>query len=405
MKEVVIAGAVRTPVGTFGGALRDIPAQELGRIVFREVLDRTGIDPALIDDVIMSCAAQPSDAANIARVCALMAGVPNEVPGYTVQRNCAGGIEAISSAYRAIQAGDGDLFLVGGTESMSNVPYAAKKMRWGARLRHVEFTDMLWEGLTDPVINQIMGETAENLVERYGISREAQDEYAVRSHKKAFMATRMGKFRDEIVPVEVTKKVAGKEVAKEPITQDESINPALTVQKAALYPAIFRKGGTVTPANACPLNDAAAAMLVMTAEKAAELGLEPQARIVSYAYVGVDPAHMGIGPAYATPKALKRAGVKWEDIELIELNEAFAAQCLAVEIEMKNQGYNWNWDIVNVNGGAIALGHPIGATGTKITVTLIYEMARRGVRYGLSTMCVGGGQGGALILENLQNRQ
>lgn len=401
MKDVVIVSPVRTPVGAHGGALRSLRAQDLACIVFKAVLERTGIDPGILDEVILANIGQPSDAANIARVAALMAGVPIHVPAFTVQRNCASGMQAITSAYQAIQAGDGEIYLVGGTESMSNIPYILKGARWGYRLRHAELTDALWEGLTDPICGQIMGRTAENLVEKYNIPREKQDEYAVNSHKKAFMAQRMGKFNDEIVPVEVTKKVAGQEVAKEVITQDETINPGLTLQKAALYPAVFKEGGTVTPANSCPISDGAAAMIVCTAEKAAQLGLKPTARIVAYAYAGVDPAYMGIGPAYAMPKALKRAGLKLEDMDVIELNEAFAAQVLAVEIEMRNQGFDWDWSRVNPNGGAIALGHPVGATAAKLVATLTYEMQRRKARYGLETMCVGGGQGGCLILERI----
>jgi len=381
--------------------LRSLRAQDLAEIVFRAVLERTGIDPAVLDEVILGNIGQPSDAANIARVAALMAGVPIEVPAFTVQRNCASGMQSITSAYQAIQAGDGEIYLCGGTESMSNIPYILKKARWGYRLRHGELTDALWEGLTDPICGQIMGRTAENLAEKYGISREEQDEYAVKSHKKAFMAQRMGKFDDEIVPVEVVKRVAGQEVAREVIKQDETINPGLTVQKAALYPTVFKKNGTVTPANSCPITDGAAAMIVCTAEKAKELGLKPTARIVSYAYAAVDPAYMGIGPAYAMPKALKRAGLDLDDIGLIELNEAFAAQVLAVAIEMQNQGYNWDWEKVNVNGGAIALGHPVGCTAAKLVATLTHEMQRRKVRYGINTMCVGGGQGGCLILERI----
>jgi acetyl-CoA acetyltransferase family protein len=223
----------------------------------------------------------------------------------------------------------------------------------------------------------------------------------VKSHKKAFMATRMEKFKEEIVPVEIVKKVAGQEVARESITQDECINPALSVQKAALYPTVFKKDGSVTPANACPISDGAAAMLVMTAGKAKELGIKPEARIVAYAYAAVDPAYMGLGPAYAIPKALKRAGLKLEDMEVIELNEAFAAQVLADAIELKNQRYELNFDIVNPNGGAIALGHPVGATGSRQVATLLPELRRRNARYGMVTMCVGGGQGGALILERV----
>ncbi len=402
MKEIVIAGAVRTPIGAHGGALRSFRAQDLAEVVFRAVFERTGVDPSVLDEVILGNIGQPSDAANIGRVAALMSGVPVEIPGFTVARNCASGIQSITSAVQAINSDDGELFLVGGTESMSNIPYIIKNARWGLKLRHTELTDALWEGLTDPIANQIMGRTAENLVERYEISREEQDEYAVKSHKKAFMATRMEKFREEIVPVEVVKKVAGQEVARESITQDECINPALSVQKAALYPAIFKKeGGSVTPANACPISDGAAAMLVMTADKAQELGIEPEARIVAYAYAALDPAYMGLGPAFAIPKALKRAGLNLEDMQVIELNEAFAAQVLAVDIELKNQGYQLNFEAVNPNGGAIALGHPVGATGSRQVATLLPELRRRNAKYGMVTMCVGGGQGGALILENL----
>ncbi len=402
MKDIVIAGAVRTAIGSHGGGLRSQRAQDLAEIVFRAVFERTGLDPADLDEVILGNIAQPSDAANIGRVAALMAGVPIEVPGFTVARNCASGIQSITSAVQAINSDDGELFLVGGSESMSNIPYILKNARWGLKLRHSELTDGLWEGLTDPIANQIMGRTAENLVERYEITREEQDEYAVMSHKKAFTATRMEKFKDEIVPVEVVKKVAGQEVARESITQDECINPALSVQKAALYPAIFKEGGSVTPANACPISDGAAAMLVMTVDKAQELRIQPEARIVAYAFAAVDPAYMGLGPAYAIPKALDRAGLKLEDIEVIELNEAFAAQVLADDLELKNQGYELDMENVNPNGGAIALGHPVGATGARQVATLLPELRRRNAKYGLVSMCVGGGQGGALILENLK---
>jgi len=401
LKEVVIVSPVRTPVGAHGGALRDKRAQDLAAIVFKAVLERTGLDPAVLDEVIIGNIGSPSEAANIARVAALMAGIPIEVPAFTVQRNCASGMQSITSAYQAIQTGDGEIYLCGGTESMSNIPYVLKGARWGYKLRHAELTDALWEGLTDPICNQIMGRTAENLAEKYNISREEQDQYAVQSHKKAFMAQRMGKFDDEIVPVEVVKKVAGQEVAREKIIHDETINAGLTVQKAALYPPVFKENGTVTPANSCPISDGAAAMIVCTAEKAQALGLKPTARIVSYAYAAVEPAYMGIGPAFAMPKALKKAGLTLDDIDLIELNEAFAAQCLAVGKEMEAQGYNWNWDKVNVNGGAIALGHPVGCTAAKLVATLTYEMQRRKARYGIDTMCVGGGQGGCLILERI----
>jgi acetyl-CoA C-acetyltransferase len=401
MKDIVIVGGVRTPTGNHGGALRDKSAVELGVLVFKELIARTGVDPALFDDVIVGSGAHPSDAANIGRVMALLAGVPEHVPGYSVQRNCAAGMEAMISAYRAIAAGEGDLYLTGGTESMSSAPYLVRGARWGLKLRHTQFIDGIWEALTDPVCGLVMGATAENLAERYEISREQQDKYAVESHKKAFRAQRMEKFKDEIVPVEIIKRVGGQEVAREVVSQDEGVNPTLTVSKAALYPAVFKKGGTVTPANACPLNDAAAAVIVTTADRAAELGLKPRARIVSYAFVGVDPAYMGIGPAFAMPKALKKAGLSLDDMGVIELNEAFAAQVMSCGIEMERQGHNWDWKKVNPLGGGIALGHPIGATVIKLATTMMGEMEREGQKYGMVTMCVGGGQGGAMILENL----
>jgi acetyl-CoA C-acetyltransferase len=407
VKEVVLLGGVRTPVGTHGGALRDMRAQDLAKIVFQEVIKRTGIDVNLIDEVILANVGQPSEAANVSRVAALMAGIPEHVPAFTVQRNCASGLQAITSAYQAIQSGDGELYLVGGTESMSNIPYLIKGARWGLKLRHSVLTDALWEGLTDPIVNQIMGRTAENLAELHQITRQEQDEYAIQSHKKAFMATRQEKFKDEIVPVEIVKKVAGQEVAREQIVQDEGINPALSLQKAAMYPTVFKENGTVTPANSCPISDGAAAMLVMTAEKAKALGLQPWARIVAYDYAAVNPAIMGIGPAKAIPrlfaKMKKRGidGISFDDVDLIELNEAFAAQVLAVGRDLAANGFNWDWKKVNVNGGAIALGHPVGATGAKLTVSIMHEMKRCKARYGIVTMCVGGGQGGVMLIENV----
>ena len=397
MKEVVIVGGVRTPIGGHGGAFRTLTAQHLAALVFREVIDRVGIDAKLFDDVILGCIGQQSDAVNIGRVAALQAGVPVNVPGYTVQRNCVSGMESISGAYQAIQAGDGEVYLCGGTESMSTSPYVVRGARWGLKLRHDTFVDTLWEGLTDPVCNMMMGFTAENLAMMYGISKEEQDKFAVLSHKKAFRATRMGRFRDEIVPVRVIKVAAGQEVGYEDIVQDENINPTLNERKAALYPTVFKKGGTVTPANACPISDGASAVIVMTADKAKELGLEPLATIRSYAYAAIPPEIMGLGPAYAVPQALAKAGLKLADMELLELNEAFAAQSIAVGIELEDQG--WDWDKVNVNGGAIALGHPVGCTGTRLMVTLLHEMIKRDVSLGLITACVGGGMGGAMIVE------
>jgi acetyl-CoA C-acetyltransferase len=399
MKEVVIVSGCRTAIGKHGGVFRDIPAQDLAAHVFKEAIRRADIDPGVIDDVILGCIGQQSDAPNIGRVAALMAGIPAHVPGYTIQRNCVSGMMSISGAYQAIQAGDGDVFLCGGVESMSTAPYVVRGARWGLKLRHDTFTDTLWEGLTDPISDEIMGQTAENLAMMYDIRQKEQDEFAVKSHQKAFRATRMGKFRDEIVPFRVIKRVAGREVAHEDILEDECINPGLTVQKAALYPTVFKKGGSVTPANACPISDGAAAVVVMTAEKAKALGVEPLCRIRSYAYAGLPPDVMGLGPAFATPMALERAGLALSDIDLIELNEAFAAQAMAVGRELEDRG--WDWEKVNVNGGAIALGHPVGCTGTRFIVTLLYEMIKRDVPLGLATACVGGGLGGAMIIERM----
>jgi len=394
MKKVVIVGGVRTPIGSHGGAFRTLTAQHLAALVFEEVIKRTGIDAKLIDDVILGCISQQSDAPNIGRVAALMAGVPVSVPGYTVQRNCVSSMQSITAACQAIQAGDGEVYLCGGVESMSTSPYVVRGARWGLKLRHDVFVDTLWEGLTDPVCGQIMGYTAENLAMMYNITREELDKYAVESHKKAFMATRRERFREEIMPVRVSKKVAGQEVAYEDIIKDECINPTLTVQKAAMYPTVFKKDGVVTPANACPLSDGAAAVIVMTADKAKALGLQPLAAIRSYAYAAIPPEIMGLGPAYALPKACQRAGIDVSQLDLIEINEAFAAQTIACGMEL-----GWDWNKVNVNGGAIALGHPVGCTGTRVVVTLVNEMIKRDVPLGAVTACVGGGMGGAIVIE------
>jgi len=394
MKEVVLVDAVRTPVGNHGGMLRDFDATALAQIVMKGVLERTKIDPAIITEVIFGCVFQSSDAPNIARVAALKAGIPKEVPAYTVARNCDSGMDAIVNAWRGIQVGDGDVYLVGGVESMSNIPYLVRGARWGLKLRHSQLTDALWEGLTDPNCGQIMGRTAENLVEEFNLTRQQQDEFAVQSHKKALQAQTDGKFADEIVPVEVKKK-------KEKIllAQDETINPDLTLEKAALAPAVFKEEGSVTPVNACSISDGASAMLIMSAEKAKELGFTPLARIVAYGYAGVEPHRMGIAPADAVPTALRKAGLKLEQMDLIEINEAFAGQVLSVGAKL-----GWDWGKVNVNGGAIALGHPVGSSGCRIVVTLVHEMKRRNTdgvsaKYGLATLCAEGGQGCALIVE------
>ena len=394
MKNVVVVAGARTPIGNFGGALKDIPAQKLGELVVREVIARTALDPRLIEEVIMGCVGQFSDAANIARVIGLMAGLPIQTPAYSVQRNCSSGLQPFVNAFQNIQSQDADVQIVGGVESMSRAPYVTRDMRWGKRLRHTEFIDTLWEALTDPVCGQMMGRTAENLAEEFGIGREEQDQFAVESHRRAFRALREGRFKDETMPLSIPKSVAGRDVAPTVLTQDEGPNVGLSEQQLALYPPLFKEGGTVTAGNSCPLNDGAAAALVMSADRARELGLTPMGRIRGHAFIGVEPTRMGIGPAEALPLALKKAQVTLNDLDIIELNEAFAAQCLAV---MRVLGLKQ--ERVNVNGGAIALGHPVGMTGTRLVLTLLHEMRRREVALGAVTMCVGGGQGAAMVFE------
>ncbi len=393
-QEIVITHGLRTPQGLLGGALRDITAQQLGEWVVRELTNRSQIDHSIIDEVIFGCIGQFSDAPNLARVIALKAGLPISTPAYTVQRNCASGIQSVVNAFQNIQCEEGNVYIAGGAESMSKAPFVNRDLRFGKRLRHSELIDTLWEGLTDPICGQIMGRTAENLAEEFKISREEQDRFAVESHKKAFRATREGKFKEEIVTLSIPKKAAGKEVTPETFNQDEGPNIALTEQVLSLYPPIFKEDGTVTSGNSCPISDGAAAALVMTEKKAKELGFEIMGHIKAYAFAGVEPERMGIGPVLAVPKALKKAGLDLKDIELIEINEAFAAQTLSVGKMLK-----WDWEKVNVNGGAIALGHPVGVTGTRLIVSILYEMKRRDLKLGLATLCVGGGQGAAIVLE------
>ncbi len=394
MKEVVIVDGARTPMGVLGGALKDVSAQDLGAAVIKELVKRNNLKPADIEEVILGCVGQFSDAPNVARVSALLAGLPKEVTGLTVQRNCSSGMQALVSAYQNIQCGDADLQLAGGTESMSRIPFLNRDLRFGKRMRDSVMVDSLMEGLTDPVCHLVMGQTAEVLAEEFKIGRKEQDEYAVQSHKKAFRAQRENKFKEEIVPVMVPKKVMGKPVTPEPFSQDEGINAVLNEQSLAAYPTVFKENGTVTPGNSCGINDGACVMLVMSKEKADALGYKPLGFIRSYAFAGVEPERMGIGPALAIPKALKKAGLELKEMGLIEINEAFAAQVLAVD-----KALNMNREILNVNGGAIALGHPVGMTGARMILTALREMARRNVNLSVISMCVGGGIGGAMVLE------
>jgi acetyl-CoA C-acetyltransferase len=394
MKEVVIVDGARTPMGILGGALKDVSAQDLGAAVIKELVKRNNLKPADIEEVILGCVGQFSDAPNVARVSALLAGLPKEVTGLTVQRNCSSGMQALVSAYQNIQCGDADLQLAGGTESMSRIPFLNRDLRFGKRMRDSVMVDSLMEGLTDPVCHLVMGQTAEVLAEEFKIGRKEQDEYAVQSHKKAFRAQRENKFKEEIVPVMVPKKVMGKPVTPEPFSQDEGINAVLNEQSLAAYPTVFKENGTVTPGNSCGINDGACVMLVMSKEKADALGYKPLGFIRSYAFAGVEPERMGIGPALAIPKVLKKAGLELKEMGLIEINEAFAAQVLAVD-----KALNMNREILNVNGGAIALGHPVGMTGARMVLTALREMARRNVNLSVISMCVGGGIGGAMVLE------
>ena len=396
MKQVVVTAGARTPIGNFGGALKDVTPQRMGELAVREVIARAQVDPRIIDEVIIGSVGHTSDAYNVARVIALLAGIPVRTPAYSVQRNCSSGLQPFVNAYQNIQSEDADVQIVGGVESMSRAPFVSRDMRWGKRLRHAEFIDSIWEGLTDAFCGQLMGLTAENLAEEFGISREERDRFAVDSHRRAFKAIREGRLKDELFPVSIPKSVGGRDVAPVALTQDEGPNVGLTEQQLALYPPLFKEGGTVTAGKSCPLNDGAAAAMVMSAARAHELNCRPLGRLRSYAFVGVDPTRMGIGPAEALPLALTRAGVSLTDLELIEVNEAFAAQYLAVE-----QVLGLKRDRVNVNGGAIALGHPVGMTGTRLVLALLYEMQQRGAALGAVAMCVGGGQGAAMVLEQV----
>ncbi|NGQ94422.1 acetyl-CoA C-acetyltransferase [Brevibacillus sp. SYP-B805] len=389
MEPIVIVAAGRTPIGSFGGVLKDVSARKLAEVTIRGVIDKAGIDPGLIDEVILGNCIQRSDEANIARVAAIDAGLGKEVTGFTVQRQCSSGMQAIVSGFAQIALGDRDVVLAGGVESMSSAPYVLKNARWGKRIMHGEMTDAMWELLTDPHHRILMGETAERLADRYGITREEQDEVAYRSHRNAIRAIDSGTFKEEIIPVPIRKR--NETVFVE---TDEHPRRDVTLESLAALKPAFRDNGTVTAGNASGINDGASAVILMKESRAHALGLTPLARIVSYAWAGVEPDLMGYGPVPATKKALEKAGLSLADIGLIEVNEAFAAQYLAVEklLELPRE-------ITNVNGSGISLGHPVGSTGCRIVVSLIHEMKRRGVSRGLATLCVGGGMGMAMVVE------
>ncbi len=426
MKNVVIVDGLRTPFIKAWTDFAGIPAQTLGAIVTRELLERLNLPADIIDEVIIGNIAQPPEAANVARIIALEAGIPQNIPAMSVQRNCASGMEAIANAYYRIQADEGNVYLAGGTESMSRIPllFNEAATKWFGQLNKARTMGQrlgtmskfkfgflnpiigLQLGLTDGYCGLNMGETAEILAKEFNISREEQDQFAMLSHNKAEKATKDGILKEEIVPVPIPPKY------DRMIDEDNGIRQGQNMEALAKLKTVFdRRNGTVTAGNASQITDGAASVLVMTEEKAKELGLEPLGRIRSFAFAGLDPSRMGLGPAYATPLALDRGGISLKDIQLIEINEAFAAQVLANLQIFKSDDLSKkyldrdkacgevNQDILNVNGGAIALGHPVGASATRLIITLLKEMKRKDLNLGLATLCVGGGQGAAFVLE------
>jgi acetyl-CoA C-acetyltransferase len=388
--EIVIASAVRTAVGTFGGSLKDISPVDLGALVIKSALDQAALKPEQVDEVIMGCVLQAGLGQNVARQASIKAGLPNEVPCMAINKVCGSGLKSITLAAASIAAGDADIIVAGGTENMSAAPYLIAGARWGLRMGDSTMTDsMVKDGLWCAFNDYHMGMTAENLAAKYNIGRESQDQFALESQQKAQAAIESGRFKDEIVPVAVPQRKG------DPLLFAVDEHPRMTSMEALakLKPA-FKKDGTVTAGNASGINDSAAAVVVMSAKKAKELGIKPMAMIKSYASAGVDPALMGSGPIPSSRKALAKAGWSVSDLQLIEANEAFAVQALTVCQELE-----FDPAIVNVNGGAIAIGHPIGASGTRIFVTLLYEMQKRKAKRGLATLCIGGGQGIACTVE------
>jgi len=391
MRDVVIASAVRTAVGTFGGALRDIPAVELGKIAVQEALKRAKIKPEQVEEVILGNVLTAGQGQNPARQVLIRSGIPKEVPATTINKVCASGLKSVMMAAQVIKAGDAEIVMAGGMESMSMTPFLLSGARWGYRMNDGALIDgMIHDGLLDIFNRYHMGITAENVAEKFGVSRQDQDALAFRSQQNAGRAIKEGRFKDEIVPVLIPQK-KGDPVA---FQVDEHPRPTTTLEALAGLRPAFKKDGTVTAGNASGINDGAAAIVVMSAEKAKALGIEPLAKIKAYATAGVAPEIMGTGPIPSSQRALAKAGLTVKDLDLIEANEAFAAQAVYV-----NRTMGWDVEKVNVNGGAVALGHPIGASGARILVTLLYEMKKRKAHYGLATLCIGGGMGGALIAE------
>ncbi|CAN5414063.1 acetyl-CoA C-acetyltransferase [soil metagenome] len=391
-KEAVIISAARTPTGKFQGALKDFTAPELGAIVIREAIKRAGVDPALVDEVIMGCVVQAGIGQAPARQAALKAGLPPEVSALTVNMVCGSGLRAVALASQSVQLGDADFVVAGGMESMSNIPYALPQARDGYRLGNGTTLDLLiHDGLWCPFENWHMGNTGEVVAEKHQITRETQDDFAYNSHRKAYEAQQAGYFKDEIIPIEIPQKKGDSII----LDYDEPVRSDTTVETLGkLKPAFKKDGGTVTAGNAPGVNDGASALVVTSTEKAAELGVEPLARIVSYAVSGIEPKYIMLAPVEGVRRAVKKAGWELEDVELFELNEAFSVQALGV---MKELGINP--DFVNVNGGAVAMGHAIGNSGGRVLTTLLYEMKRRGAKRGVAGLCLGGGNSVALAVE------
>lgn len=391
MREVVIASAVRTPVGSFGGAFKNVSAVTLGTVAAKEALKRANIKPEMVDEVIMGNVLQAGLGQNMARQISVHTKIPYEVPSFTINKVCGSGLKTIALAAQAIMLGDADIVLAGGTENMSQAPYILKGARWGQRMGNGVIEDyMIHDGLWDIFTDSHMGITAEKVAEEWNISREEQDEFALTSQLRAEKAIKSGRLKDEIVPVEVPQR------KRDPIIVDTDEHPRFgtTIETLKKLKPAFKKGGTVTAGNASGINDGAAALVVMSKEKAEELGIKPLATIVTYATAGVAPEVMGTGPVPATRKALEKANMTIDDIDLVEANEAFASQSLAVIRKLE-----LDIEKTNVNGGAIALGHPIGASGARILVTLLYEMEKRDSKTGLATLCIGGGQGVTVIVK------
>ena len=391
MREVVIASAVRTAIGTFGGALKDVPAADLGAIVIKEAVNRAGIKPELVNEVVMGNVIQAGLGQNVARQAAVKAGLPIEIPAMTLNMVCGSGLRSVALAAQMIKAGDCDVVVAGGMENMSRAPYALETTRWGQRMGDGRLVDtMIKDALSDAFNNYHMGVTAENIVKEWGLTREELDEFSLNSQLKAEKAIKEGKFKDEIVPVMVPQRKGEPKV----FDTDEGPRFGSTMEGLARLKPCFIKDGKVTAGNSSGINDGAAAFVVMSAEKATELGVTPLATIVSYGHKGLDPAIMGYGPFHATKAAMENANLTVEDMDLIEANEAFAAQSIAVAKDL-----HFDMSKVNVNGGAVALGHPVGASGARILVTLLHEMQRRDAKKGLATLCIGGGMGTAMIVE------